>query len=177
MYSTLRCFKDDAVMVEVEGHPGWIRCTLCGFTTQIIGYNAESVRRDFSGIDPEVAEVWEDEQSYKATVAKKRAGGGPKGRKTKSGRKALPDPDADDRAVIRHNARTAGTSDRVVVTGWLGVGDGFPLWRTLRDALAGDADYKPERLDRHIGVLRGRRVRVTIELLDSEKGVDRIVGA
>ena len=58
-YDEVRCFKDDAVMVAIDGFPGWIRCSLCGFTTQLIDYDTDDVRRTFDELH---RERLEDEQ-------------------------------------------------------------------------------------------------------------------
>ena len=57
----VRCFKDDAVMQPIEGHPGWIRCPVCQFVTQLIDYDADDVRQTFDDLHRERLED-EDEQ-------------------------------------------------------------------------------------------------------------------
>jgi hypothetical protein len=67
-------------MTPVEGHPGWIRCTLCGFTTQLIGYNAKAVKDDFDAL-------FEEEIAHKESMMKKRGGGGGGGRRPEKPKK------------------------------------------------------------------------------------------
>src|SRR5690606_21222533 len=61
MRNEVRCFKDDAVMQPIEEHPGWIRCPVCQFVTQLIDYDADDVRRTFDDLHRERLED-EDEQ-------------------------------------------------------------------------------------------------------------------
>lgn len=165
----IRCFKDNTVMGRVEGHPGWIYCPLCGLVTQLVDYDADDCHDTFGKVDPEIAHLWDDEQSYKSSIAKKRGGGGPTGRKSKPERRALPDPAADLRAIVKHNARVSGAM-KFTLQGWLGINDvdDPAVWSTLQEALAEAADYSPERIVKRLEPFRGKRVRITVELLESD---------
>lgn len=70
----LACFRDDGVMLPVEGHPGVIQCNVCGFVTKLIDFEPN-----------EIAALFHQEIAEKTAISKK--GGAKKGRR-RSSRKA-----------------------------------------------------------------------------------------
>lgn len=98
MNERLRCFRDGAYMQPEPGEPGWIRCPVCNFLTQLVGYDAD-----------DIAEMFHEEVLQKRRMSKagSRSSGGRRRRKPYRPRPSAWTPERDAAHVARHNARMA----------------------------------------------------------------------
>lgn len=84
-------------MQPEPGHPGWVRCPVCKFVTQLIGYDTD-----------DIAKMFEEEIAEKRAMSKGGGGGG--GRRRRKPYRPRPSawtPERDAAHTARHNARMA----------------------------------------------------------------------